>query len=166
MGEAVRDPPGVVSNVRLEFAVKQISFTRVVVTGLSPERVTDLAGRLRMIGLDNVSSRCAATGGPIELAGQPTVVVMDSLDGSVPACPIEKADLADRRAVAVLLVPTPSHTLIKLASAAGYAALLPSETPTRTLYRRIGALMQKIRRPERVAPPAMEPANPDAVRAE
>jgi hypothetical protein len=83
--------------------------------------------------------------------------VVDAPDGSVPVSPIDAAALVERRAVAVLLVPTPGHAQIKLATAAGYAAILPCDGATRALYRRIGALMQKIRRPDK-AVQAVAPA--------
>ena len=140
--------------------MKQIGSTRVVICGPSFERSADIAARLRGIGLEHVSVQslaASALGTPAEHA---TVVVVDSADGTVPACPLDVATRSERRAVAVLLVPAPGHAQIKLAINAGYAAILPADVATRALYRRIGALTQKMRRPERPDVPLAEPVKP------
>lgn len=130
--------------------MKQIALTRVVVTGPVVDRNEAIVAGLRVLGLEHVVSHPVSDGETVTIAHRPVLLVVDSPLGSVPPLPID-TDAQRRGVIAMLLVPSPGHILIRQATVAGYSAILPSDVPARTLYRRIGALMQRHRRAPRVS---------------
>jgi AmiR/NasT family two-component response regulator len=67
-------------------------------------------------------------------------------------CQVPPAPGQDFRVPSILLLASPARSDIRAANAAGYEAVVALPLVARTLYRRIGSLMQRARRHERARP--------------
>lgn len=132
---------------------KQIHGARVVVLRLDGVDPSAAAEGLRSLGMVNA----VGLSDPRELtfhveAGRVDVVVVSASrpapDPVVPAGALPRPpDVAVRSGIpCLLLVPAFSRAVARAAMALGYAAAMSADAAPRLVYRRVGALMQRVRR--------------------
>ncbi|BBF94255.1 response regulator transcription factor [Blastochloris tepida] len=147
--------------------MKLILSAHVLVVDPDPQTRHETGEALRLLGIQRITevgtleeasaafdaarvdvAVVSGVGGPDgePLAGQPR---------QFPAAPGR-----DLNAPSILLLADPVRSDIRAANAAGYDAVVPLPLVPRTLYRRIGSLMQRARRQERTRPPAGFPGGP------
>jgi hypothetical protein len=150
--------------------VKQIRAARVVVLQLDGVDAGTAAERLQSLGMVHAVSLSSTTELSVHIEGGKVdvVVIAGSARQSTLADP-SPAGLLPPPAAAVsagipclLLAEGMSRTLKRSAMACGYAAVMGADSAPRLIYRRVGALMQRVRRlgRARVASEAMD--TPDA----
>lgn len=136
---------------------------RIAVLDTDPERRTALCTALADLGMLQLlpagaveEARIHATGAPVDLC----IVVASGfarreLDGesSLPPNPFDPA-----RTPAILIAADLTRQTVKAATAAGYRLVVPAPVVPRILYRRIGSILQKVRRAGRIQAPELAPA--------
>lgn len=136
---------------------------RVAVLDNDPERRAALCkalSELGMLQLLPVSSaeeaRMLAKGAPVDLcivdsAGiTPDEIVMKN---DIPPNPFDSA-----RTPAILIAANPGRQTVQAAASSGYRLVMPAPVVPRVLYRRIGSILQKVRRAGRIGSPELTPA--------
>lgn len=114
-------------------------------------------GMLRLLPVSSVEdARMLAKGPPIDLC----VVVAAGLEckadasiGNIPPNPFDPA-----RTPGILVSDDPTRQTVKTAMASGYRIVIPAPVVPRLLYRRIGSILQKVRRAGRTQAPELAPA--------
>ena len=61
---------------------------------------------------------------------------------------------------AILIAAHPTRETVRVAAAHGYRFVMPAPAVPRLVYRRIGSILQKVRRAARVKPPELAPLAP------
>ncbi len=132
---------------------KQIQDARVVVLRLDGVDATEAAESLKNLGIvhtvglaDLGSLSVHIEGGKVDV-----LVVSSPLSSDVVPPPTALPPLPPTEALragipCLLLVPAASRSAARMALAAGYAAVMSVDAAPRQIYRRIGALMQRVRR--------------------
>jgi DNA-binding NtrC family response regulator len=128
--------------------MRALSSARIVVFDADPTHRNFLCVALAALGLKYVypassveEARRAATA--------PDLCVVDPrrlvpVGPRIPRNPFDPA-----RTPGILLAADPTHEMIKAAGASGYCAVVGVPVAPRLLYRRIGSILQKVRRAER-----------------
>jgi hypothetical protein len=133
---------------------------RIAVLDADPDRNASLCkalselGMLRLLPVSSVED--ARMLGTIDLC----VVVAAGLErnadtgiGSIPPNPFDPA-----RTPGILVSDDPTRQTVKTATASGYRIVIPAPAVPRLLYRRIGSILQKVRRAGRIQAPELAPA--------
>lgn len=147
------EPPLMIS------AMKLILSAHVLVVGCGRTQ-HEVGEALRALGITRVTNVGNRNGGDdAHGAGGVDVVVVV---GDAPAEPVQAglqrhippAPGRATRVPCILLIPDPTRNDVRLANAAGFDAVVALPLVPRVLYRRIGSLMQRARRQERIRPSA------------
>ncbi|KAF0134100.1 MAG: hypothetical protein FD152_1507 [Xanthobacteraceae bacterium] len=134
--------------------VKQIRAARVVVLRLDGVDAATAAERLQRLGMVHAVGLSSATELSVHIEGGKVDVVViaasplpsTGVDAS-PAGLLPPPAAAIRAGIpCLLLVDSMSRTLRRSAMACGYAAVMGVDSAPRLIYRRVGALMQRVRR--------------------
>ena len=140
--------------------MKLILSAHVLVVDHDPQTRHETAEALRALGLQRVTEVGDVEDAETILAAgrvDVTVVTGSRADAArVPEQPrqIPPAPGPDDKVPSILLFAAPTRADIRAANAAGYEAVVALPLVARTLYRRIGSLMQRARRHERARMPA------------
>jgi AmiR/NasT family two-component response regulator len=138
--------------------MKLILSAHVLVIDHDPQTRHDTAEALRVLGIQRVTGVGSVEEADAVLnAGRVDVVVVagertDAARFSDHPRQLPPAPGQEFRVPSILLLPSPARSDIRAANAAGYEAVVSLPLVARTLYRRIGSLMQRARRHERARP--------------
>lgn len=137
--------------------MKLILSAHVLVVDRDPQSRHDTAEALRTLGIQRVTQVGSVDEADAVLgAGRVDVVVVagERTDARAleHARQMPPAPGQDFRVPSILLLASPARSDIRAANAAGYEAVVALPLVARTLYRRIGSLMQRARRHERARP--------------
>lgn len=116
-------------------------------------------GMLQLLPVSTVDdARMLAKGAPVDLC----VVVAAGLErkedagiGSFPPNPFDPA-----RTPGILISSDLTRQAVRTAMALGYRVVIPAPVAPRILYRRIGSILQKVRRAGRIQAPELAPGSP------
>jgi hypothetical protein len=138
---------------------------RIVVLDIDPDRrayvckaLSDL-GMLQLLPAGSAEeARDHAKGAPVDLC----VVEADGLAARFPGAGgnIPPNPFGPDRTPGILILANPTRAVVKDAQALGYRLVMPAPVVPRILYRRIGSVLQKVRRAGRVQSPELAPAPP------
>jgi AmiR/NasT family two-component response regulator len=140
--------------------MKLILSAHVLVVDHDSQTRHETAEALRALGIQRVTEAGSVEDAEAAFEAERvdvTVVASERLDAprwldqprQIPPAPGQ-----DYRVPTILLLSTPARADIRAANAAGYEAVVALPLVARTLYRRIGSLMQRARRHERARAPA------------
>lgn len=143
------------------------SSARVAVIDADPDHRTMLCAALADFGMVQLVP-VAGLSEARELARQtPFDLVVVNAPGFAAAAagglalPLNPFDPA--RTPAILLAADTGRETVRVAAAHGYRVVLPSPAVPRIVYRRIGSILQKVRRANRVKAPQLAPRTPARV---
>lgn len=132
--------------------VKQIRAARVVVLRLDGVDSTTAAERLQGLGMVHAVGLTSTTELSVHIENGKVDVVVIAATPHLAADAVQSALLPPPASAVtagipcLLLVETVSRTLKRAALASGYAAVMGADSAPRLIYRRVGALMQRVRR--------------------
>lgn len=128
-----------------------------------PEHRAFLCGALADLGLTGLMPAASAgealalaESAPVDLCivhAQATAGDARAARAALPDNPFDAA-----RTPAILIAPDPRRETVRVAAALGYRVVLPSPAVPRVVYRRIGSILQKVRRANRAGPPELASA--------
>jgi CheY-like chemotaxis protein len=141
---------------------------RIAVLDIDPDRRAFLCKALSDLGMLQLlpaasadEARAYAKGAPVDLclveADGLTARIADAGSG-IPPNPFGAG-----RTPGILVLANPTRAVLKDAQALGYRLVVPAPVVPRMLYRRIGSVLQKVRRAGRVQSPELAPAPLDLV---
>lgn len=133
--------------------MKQIQAAQVLLLRTASAEADKAAQDLRDLGMIHVAVVTSVLELAVRIAGgkvnvvvvyekDPAAVVLRGEDGLVQAPP----DARTASIPCLLLTPEAARRTGQAAQAAGFAAALSDTAPARVIYRRVGALMQRVRR--------------------
>jgi CheY-like chemotaxis protein len=140
--------------------MKLILSAHVLVVDHDQDTRHDTAEALRTLGIQRVTEVGSLEGADAVLgAGRVDVTVVagdqpDAIRSLGHPRPVPPAPGNEFKVPSILLLTAPARSDVRAANAAGYEAVVPLPLVARTLYRRIGSLMQRARRHERARAPA------------
>ncbi|MGU9979273.1 hypothetical protein ACJ4V0_04435 [Phreatobacter sp. HK31-P] len=151
--------------------VKRIRTARVVVLRLDGVDAGTAAERLQSLGMVHAVGLSNATELSVHIEGGKVDVVVIAATARQPALvDVSPAGLLPPPAAAIragipclLLAESMSRTLKRSALACGYAAVMGADSAPRLIYRRVGALMQRVRRLGRARDATDQMDAPEAV---
>lgn len=82
--------------------------------------------------------------------------VVHAADAATNGTPFPPYPFEPARTPAILIAPLKAGDTIRMALAQGYRVVLPAPTVPRIVYRRIGSVLQKVRRANRVKGPELK----------
>jgi DNA-binding response OmpR family regulator len=128
--------------------MRGLSLARIVVVAADPAHRNFLCAALATLGLRRVTP-ASGLDEARRVDASPDLCVVDprQLVSATPRIPNNPFDPA--RTPGILLASDPSHDTVKVAVASGYSAVVGVPVAPRLLYRRIGSILQKVRRAER-----------------
>ncbi|ALK10172.1 hypothetical protein BVIR_2405 [Blastochloris viridis] len=140
--------------------MKLILSAHVLVVDHDPQTRHETAEALRALGIQRVTeagrvedAEAVFTAGRVDVAVV-TAERADAVRSADQPRQFPPAPGPDFCVPSILLLATPVRADIRAANAAGYDAVVALPLMARTLYRRIGSLMQRARRHERARVPA------------
>lgn len=149
--------------------VKRIRTARVVVLRLDGVDAGTAAERLQSLGMVHAVGLSNATELSVHIEGGKVDVVVIAATARQPVLVDVSAGLLPPPAEAIragipclLLAESMSRTLKRSALACGYAAVMGADSAPRLIYRRVGALMQRVRRLGRARDATDQMDAPDA----
>ncbi|MCZ0737040.1 hypothetical protein [Phreatobacter sp. AB_2022a] len=133
--------------------MKQIQAAQVLLLRTASAEADKAAQDLRDLGMVHVAVVTSVLELAVRIAGgkvnvvvvyeqDTAAAVLRGEDGLVQAPP----DARTASIPCLLLTPEAGRRTTQAAQAAGFAAALPDTAPARVIYRRVGALMQRVRR--------------------
>ena len=136
---------------------------RVAVLDNDPERRAALCNALAELGMLQLlpvstpeEARMLARGAPVDLCIVDAAGISAderSAKNGIPPNPFDPA-----RTPAILVAADPGRQTVQAAMSSGYRLVMPSPVVPRILYRRIGSILQKVRRAGRVNSPELASA--------
>jgi hypothetical protein len=128
--------------------MRGLSLARIVVIAADPADRNFLCAALATFGLRRVTP-ASGLDEARRAEAAPDLCVVDPRQlipatSRIPSNPFDPA-----RTPGILLAPDASHDTLKVAVASGYSAVVGVPVAPRLLYRRIGSVLQKVRRAER-----------------
>jgi DNA-binding response OmpR family regulator len=107
-------------------------------------------GMLKLLPVGTTDeARDLIKGAPVDLC----IVDATGFGAVLPRNPFDPA-----RTPAILIVAGPTRAIVKDALASGYRLVMPAPVVPRILYRRIGSILQKVRRAGRAQAPELTPS--------
>ncbi|KAA5601876.1 hypothetical protein [Blastochloris sulfoviridis] len=147
--------------------MKLILSAHVLVVDPDPQTRHDTGEALRLLGIQRITEVGTLEEASETFAGArvdvAVVTCVGESEGEPPPGQLRQFPAApgrDLNAPSILLLADPVRGDIRAANAAGYDAVVALPLVARTLYRRIGSLMQRARRQERTRPPVGFPGGP------
>jgi DNA-binding NtrC family response regulator len=134
---------------------------RIAVLDSDPNRRSALCealsgcGMLHLLPVGTVEeARTLANGAPVDLCVVDATGLARNADGHrIPINPFDPA-----RTPGILIAADITRHTVKAAMASGYRLVVPAPVVPRILYRRIGSVLQKVRRESRIQSPDLAPA--------
>lgn len=134
---------------------------RIAVLDSDPNRRAALCealsrfGMLQLLPVGTVEeARALAKGAPVDLCVVNATGLARNADGyRIPPNPFDPA-----RTPGILIAADIARHTVRAATASGYRLVVPAPVVPRILYRRIGSVLQKVRRANRIQSPEIAPA--------
>lgn len=134
--------------------MKIMSSARVVVVHADPAQRGSLCSALAQLGMPKTlpaqnpeEARCLADSEPVDLCIVDAQSLSLSAPGATHGFPPNPFDPS--QTPGILLSPCTSRETVRAAAGSGYHVVLAAPVAPRLLYRRIGSLLQKVRRANR-----------------
>lgn len=133
--------------------VKQIQTARVVVLRLDGAEAEEAAAGLKRLGLSQVFGVTSIAELSLHISDNKVDVIVladrhlpPDLAGEASAAVRPPAEAVKAGIPCLLLLSSMSRAGARAATAAGFAAVMAADSGPRLIYRRVGALMQRVRR--------------------
>jgi hypothetical protein len=133
--------------------MKQIQGARVVVMRLDGVEAEQAAASLRSLGLSQVFGVTSIAELSVHIADNKVDVIVladkhlpPGLTGEAEGVVRPPAEAVKAGIPCLLLLSGMSRAAVRAANAAGFAAVMAADAGPRLIYRRVGALMQRVRR--------------------
>ena len=137
---------------------------RVAVLDNDPERRAALCKALTELGMLQLlpvgtaeEARMLARGAPVDLCIVDAAGI--SLEGIAGKNNIQPNPFDPARTPAILIAADLGHQTVRAAMSSGYRLVMPAPVVPRVLYRRIGSILQKVRRAGRIGEAELAPAS-------
>lgn len=141
------------------------SSARIAVLIADPERRTSLCNALSDLGMLQLlpvgtveEARMLAKGAPIDLCVVDAVGLAREANAGTSSIPPNPFDPA--RTPGILIAADLARQTVKVALSSGYRLVISAPVAPRILYRRIGSILQKVRRAGRIQAPELAPGSP------
>jgi hypothetical protein len=145
--------------------IKQIHAARVVVLRMDGAEAEEAAASLRSLGLSQVVGVTNITDLSMHISDNKVDVIVladkhlpPGLAGAAEGVVRPPAEAVKAGIPCLLLLSSMSRAGARAATAAGFAAVMAADSGPRLIYRRVGALMQRVRRLGRARPSETNPA--------